>query len=323
MKTIFILLIFFFSLHAVSVENKYTFQGQYTYYDVLTVLASPSKRSISGNNDVLQMKRYFYVDNESFTVCVEIIKNNLIQDGYDLTLTSNFFLIKKTLPFADTIPTYTIYQPFLKKWIFTKDKNEYLNAKQIDLDSFHADSVSRSIVRYRYYKCIFQIRGNTLDSNNNSSFNVANPLSLSYNVPEKNLPSLAIGASVHHSKINDAYNFIRTIIFYLPSDSTLILNFGNESRRSSGKLESERILTESYESVYDGLTLRVTPTSYSLRYRVKTTEINLVGVPDSLVSGSSVFNSNVRNRSFRLFGGKAESAGVFNLTALMEVIPIK
>ena len=73
------------------------------------------------------------------------------------------------------------------------------------------------------------------------------------------------------------------------------------------------ILNESYESVFEGLSLNLSISSLNCTYRVGSTELSLTAVPDSSVYGSSSIGKTNRKTSFRFFKMKTEEKNEFLL----------
>jgi len=324
MKNIFFIIIAFnFSVNGI--ENRYTFKGEFSYIDVLTSLASPSGRSIIGDNNYLNSKRIFHIDNKPFSIAIEQIKTLSKIDGFSLFFDSSSIIIESF--FNDSSKsnekkTYKVFLPFANRYLITENYQEYLNAKQIDLEKHKSDSLLLidSILNKQYYKCVLYINGVTTQKVFTHGVSTNENFSLSLNVPNiKTSLNMNLGISANFLKNDDRFNFSRRLVFYVPADSFIILNLGNEIRRSNGKIESEKILTETFESIYDGLSIKVSSKFYFLKYRVSTTEVSLTGVPGDTVSGFSSFDSELLTKTGYFFRRRGSNGGTLWITSYLEV----
>jgi hypothetical protein len=74
-----------------SKENNYTFNGEFTYLEILSALSFPTQRSVLGYSDILQLKRNFTIVNKNFFVAVDHVNKNLLTDGYKISFDENSF----------------------------------------------------------------------------------------------------------------------------------------------------------------------------------------------------------------------------------------
>ncbi|NLM66444.1 MAG: hypothetical protein GX180_04625, partial [Enterococcus sp.] len=67
-----------------AMENKYTFDGEFTYNQVLNALALKTKRSVLGDQAGIDLKRIWHIIDQPFKIAVEHINLNMRSDGYRL-----------------------------------------------------------------------------------------------------------------------------------------------------------------------------------------------------------------------------------------------
>jgi len=330
-----ILLIFVVCLSAFSFENLYTFSGDYSYGTVLNALAIKTSRSVLGATTGLELKRHFDIYKKPFFIAVEHVAKNAMTDGYVLDYDSSCFYLVKNLDSmrigknGDT--SYTVYLKFAKRYLITKDRQEYLNAKEVDIEGHKKDSLMKyeedslkRMIKWNYvYKCDLYIIGSTADSESYVGVNVPGQVGFNVRIYPFNLLFNQLELSGGWDKMYDTLNFRRHIIFYIRSDSSENLIFGNDIRQVNSQMTSSTgAVTTTYEDVYDGLYLNASPSFYKLTYRINTNQITLTGVKDSLIVGSSVFKDDRRERNWGIFTNRTKSGVMFYLASMMHCCKI-
>lgn len=316
-KNISIFLLFVMSIYAF--ENKYTIIGEMSYYEVFKILADNSNRSINGVSSALGLVRNFHIDNRPFTSAIEQIKKDLKTDGYRLVYDSLSFDIYDTIsPSRDS--SRSIFLPFSKRWRVTSKKEEILNAI-IDDSLEHNELIAKeNLKKKKLYEFTAVLVGTNLSSEKVKGIILPQILSIDLSVVPYSMPTFKINFGATKNDYEDSLNFCRNYKFYF-RDSLNVYRFGTESRRVNSRIESEKILSENYESVYDGLTLRVTPYGYFLSYRVGNTNIDLSGVSDSICYGYSDVKTQSTSHTFYL-PKKSFSKNTFSLFCVATIRPI-
>lgn len=321
MKNKILIIVLFSIVNTFSIENKYTIDGEYTYLEALTAIVKTSKRSIVGSEKALNIKRNFYIDNARFSDAVLMMQKNLYTDGYKLTLDTNMLYIASIdSTKEDKEKIYTVYQEYQQKYIVTTNLQEFLNAKYNDKlkqkeDSLKNDKEIRSQIKYI---ATLEIVGETTEKNKLKGIKV-DPVKININLRDlKNIPLSTI-LEFRNEKSDERYNFSRKIKTFIIGDTSQHLTFGNEIRRESAVLESDRSLQKTYETYYDGLTLYLKKDFYKIRYRVGSSEINLLGIPDSLVFGSVDVERTNKGLMYGFLPFKGSNESTFNLYARLTM----
>jgi len=317
-------MIVFFLLYSVSfsVENRYTIKGEYPYKYVLSILAEKSKRSVLGQSAILNTTRHFDINDKTFFTAVDHVRKNLYTENFSLSLDSSCFYVRQIVP--DTIlpekaVTYEIFQPFKKRWVSTTDREQYLNALHLDNEEFLLDSIKRN---KRLFLVDLKISGFVDSYGKFSGVKMSDLFSLDVEILPGRIPRFQTGVSFGRSRATDSLRFSRGFRIFV-TDTNKIYHFGNEIRRTSGKMQTENILTENYESVYDGLTFSLSDTLiYNVSYRINGINIELSGISDSLCYGSADFNQNGRKSSF-FVPSVSGSIQTFYLASKATIIPLK
>lgn len=95
--------------------------------------------------------------------------------------------------------------------------------------------------------------------------------------------------------------------------------FGSEIRRQDLQISDNNVIRTSFESIYDGLSLKIEPDNYKLRYRIENNEIMISGIPDSIIYGSSVIDQIEKRRAFYLFRNRQKTKSEFYLITKLHV----
>jgi len=305
------------------IDNLYTFIGQYSYFQVLTVLTEKSKRSVVGNDDALKKIRYFAILDKNYNQVIQNLSISAFEDGYYISSDSISLRIQKIVDHKDTSKVYSIKSPFSDSVIVTENRSEFFNFVRSDsIKSLQRENNLRdSTLSRTCYRLEFDISGSVNDDQNNKGIKISDPISLNANVfPQRNF-SLGVNLSGTLKKIKSRYDFSRKIVVYCIRDTTIRLNFGSEVRRPSVSIESDRVITQSYESVFDGLTIETTPFFYVLKYRVGDSEINITGIPDSTSCGSANVASNDFQSSFFL-PSRQTGGYTYHIASQMRSMPV-
>lgn len=294
--------------------NKYTFKGEISYNEVLTALATKSKRSVVGDNDLLKKERLWYIDDKDFFTAIEHVRKNLFSDGFDVRVDSGSIYIFRpettvVIPIEKPAPTYRIFLPYSRQWLITQSLQDSLNAIIIDSLQYikRLDSLSKPCYQYRIY-----LKGFLKKAGRNRAFYIDDQIRAEFDTRAKKPPFIPFTLNTAYSDLKSSYNFDREIVLF-SDDSSRIYHFGTEIRRVSSKMESQSILTESYETVFDGLTVAFKrPGFFHISYRVGETNIDLSGVPDSLIGGSAIISESYDKRSFRFLPSKQKNLNEFH-----------
>lgn len=326
MKKIIFILLYVNILYAM--ENRYTFEGDFTYNQVLNALAIKTNRSVLGNQEGLELKRGWHIIDKPFSVAVEHVRLNMRSDGYKLDVNEKYLLMEK-IDSTKEEKIYEIYQPLNKKWIVTKDKQQYLNAieedkKQYEIDSIENENKQKRILdslkileeENKIYKCKLRIIGFTINNSQREGVNISEIITAKIS---RNVKQLGIDIDIIAGKHDVKLNFDREIEFYKKGRKEENLIFGNEIRRQDLQISDNNVIRTSFESIYDGLSLKIEPDNYKLRYRIESNEILINGIPDSIIYGSSVIDQIGRKRAFFLFRNSQKIKSEFYLIAKMEV----
>ncbi len=307
-----------------AIENIYTFSGDYTYREVFNSLALKNGRSVLGSSMGLEIRRKFDIYKQPFKIAVDHVKKNLLSDGYKMIYDSSYFYIYKDL---DTLRSeknmdslYTIFLPWAKRYVITKDKQTFLNARQEDEENKKKDSIDNEKDVLYTYKCDLYIVGTTKDTNYSKGFGISDKAQINFNARPFDVYMQEMFINAEYNEMKDSLNFRRHLIFYIRGDSLVSMIFGNEIRRENDKITSSTgAVTVSYESVYDGLLLQVSPEQYDLTYRLSGNQIKLRGIPDSMVVGSSVFHDINKIKSFAIFKKNLMTETVFYLASVIKI----
>ena len=310
-------------------DNVYTFDGDYTYHDILRAMGLKTGRSVLGASIGLELRRNFDICNKPYGVAVDEVRKNLRTDGFLLyDDTACFYVVKldSTQKNKGSDSAYAVYEPYSKMWLITGSKEAFLNAKEIDKEKHlkdsasRVDSVEREGKRRAIYRCDLYIIGSTGSDSSDKGVYVGSPLSVVANVAS--LKGIAVSEVVAGGwdMVRDSLNFRRHLIFYIHGDSSSNLMFGDETRRTNSEITSATgAVSTSYESVYNGLSLDVSHKIYSLTYRLDDNQIKLIGVPDSVVMGSSSFVQDQVSRTWGIFRYHQEQRVLFYFAAVMKV----
>lgn len=326
MKKIIFILLYVNIIYAV--ENKYTFDGDFTYHQVLNALALKTKRSVLGNQEGLELKRKWNIIDKPFSIAVEHVRLNMRSDGYKLDVNEKYLLMDK-IDTTKEEKIYEIFQPNGKKWIVTKDRQQYLNALiddkiQYEIDSIEnenkqkriADSLKILEEEKKIYKCKLRIIGFTINNNQREGVNISEIITAKIS---RNVTQLGIDIDIIAGKHDVKLNFDREIEFYKKGRAEEKMIFGSEIRREDIQISDNNVIRTSFESIYDGLSLKIEPDNYKLRYRIESNEILINGIPDSIIYGSAVIEQIGKKRSFFIFRNRQKIKSEFYLIAKMEV----
>jgi hypothetical protein len=307
-------------------QNTYTLDGIYSYHDALRTLALKSNRSVLGSTSGLEMMRPFDICQKPFDEAVKEVRKNLKTDGYLLYVDTNMFCVVRvdsTLEReeAKKDSIYTVFLPYSKKYLVTANKQEFLNAKENDRESYVKDSTEKyHKSHFNVYKCDMYMIGSTINDSVSRGILLGSPVNLSVSTSSILSTNIELGLVAGDNYIKDSLNFQRHLIFYLHGDSSVTLMFGDESRRSNSVITSATgAVSTSYESIYNGLSLDVTPFKYDLTYRLDANQIKLSGVPGSVVVGSSMFNDIQIQKNWVIFKYKTRSTVLFYFAAFINV----
>jgi hypothetical protein len=326
MRNFFLVLVFLLISLSSAIENFYTFSGDYTYRQVLNAMALKSFRSVLGSSEALELKRHFDIYQKPFFTALRHIGKNLKTDGYLLFDDStSLYVVKNDSGVSEKIdePEYKIYLPFAKRYLITKNREEYLNATQKDIEANLAkikeDSLWAIDKVLKIYKCDLYLVGSTSDSVKNWGTKASDEIGFAVTPYPFQAGFNSIGFSAGFNKMFDTLNFKRHIVFYIRGDTTARLIFGNNIRQVNAQITSNTgAVTTSYEDIYDGLSLVASPSVYSLTYRINSNQITLSGISDSAIMGSSMFVENNSKKSWWLFRNKTKSAKLFYLSSLLR-----
>lgn len=314
MRTLIILLSICFICF--SAENNYTFVGKFSYLEILNALSTKTGRSVLGSSECLDLVREWVVQERPFTVAVDHVRKNLYSDGYYLRYDTTYFYVDKIVPDtpAVVVPPVQrkVYLPYSKKWLVTNDLQSYLNAIPLDSIQYMADSLKRVNNVYRYSLLVL---GTTYTKDFNASIYFDEMLKINFNISPPRYPDISLGLNAALHETNSEYNFFRQIVFY-SGDSLRTFHFGTEFRRTSGKMQSQNILSETYESVFDGLTIETKGSGvFSLNYRIDNASIELSGVPDSIIYGSAIISEQKKRKSLLFIPSRNNSSNQFSIIA--------
>lgn len=315
-----------------AIENKYTFDGEFSYNQILSALAKKTNRSVLGNQYGIDLIRKWHIIEQPFSVAVEHIRLNMRSDGYKLDVNEKYLLMEK-IDSTKEEKIYEIYQPISKKWIVTKDKQQYLNAltddkKQYEIDSIENENNQKRILdslkiieeEKKIYKCKLRIIGFTINKNNRAGVNISDLVTAKLN---RNIPQIEIDIDIMSGQNDVKLNFDREIEFYKKGQKVDNMIFGSEIRRQNLQISDNNVIRTSFESIYDGLSLTIEPDNYTLRYRIESNEILISGIPDSVIYGSSVIDQIGKRRAFYLFRNRQKIKSEFYLVAKMTLEEVK
>ena len=212
-----------------AVENEYTFDGKFTYEEVLKSIATLSKRSVIGSTEALNIYRTFYINRKKFSTAIEQINKNLVTDGYFLTYNENEILVTKMIEEKGIDTVYQVYMPYANRYIVTKDKQEFLNAKKIDRENFIIDSLE-SAKKDTIYEVDIFILGYTSIFSKSTGIDINNSFGINLDVNDKKLTVNGVTIDVSNIKTNDDKNFVRNIKTFFHKDTSISLIFGSENR---------------------------------------------------------------------------------------------
>jgi hypothetical protein len=322
-----------------SKENNYTFNGEFTYLEILSALSFPTQRSVLGYSDILQLKRNFTIVNKNFFVAVDHVNKNLLTDGYKISFDENSFYILKNDTMNQEIDSkYKIFLPYSKQWVLTNDKQLYLNSIESDKKLQISDSIKKYEIEMKLrdslqvenksnqiYKCVLHIIGFTEQNSKQDGIDVPNLINANFNITvgkKIEMPTINFDVSAVSGKKDDKTNFDRKIVVYCRGDSLIDLVFGSEIRRVNSAISDNNIIKTQYESIYDGLTIKLSRSFYKLTYKLGNDEISLSGVPNQVSSGSSFIEQKTKKRNLLLFRFTTKSNIKFNLISKLEVTQI-
>ena len=334
-----IILIYVLIISGYSKENNYTFNGEFTYLEILSALSSPTQRSVLGYSDILQLKRNFTIVNKNFFVAVDHVNKNLITDGYKISFDENSFYILKNDTINQEIDSkYKIFLSYSKQWVLTNDKQLYLNSIENDKKLQTSDSIKNyEMIKKindsllvenesnKIYKCVLHIIGFTEQNSKQEGIDVPNLINANFNITlgkKIEMPTINFDVSAVSGKKDDKTNFNRQIVVYCRGDSLIDLIFGSEIRRVNSNISDNNVVKTQYESIYDGLTVRLTRSFYRLTYKIGNDQISLSGVPNQVSSGSSFIEQKTKKRNLLLFRFNTNSNIKFNLISKLEVTQI-
>ncbi len=337
MKQIILICIMIISVF--SKENNYTFNGEFTYLEILSALSFPTQRSVLGYSDILQLKRNFTIVNKNFFVAVDHVNKNLLTDGYKISFDENSFYILKNDTMNQEIDSkYKIFLPYSKQWVLTNDKQLYLNSIESDKKLQISDSIKKYEIEMKLrdslqvenksnqiYKCVLHIIGFTEQNSKQDGIDVPNLINANFNITvgkKIEMPTINFDVSAVSGKKDDKTNFDRKIVVYCRGDSLIDLVFGSEIRRVNSAISDNNIIKTQYESIYDGLTIKLSRSFYKLTYKLGNDEISLSGVPNQVSSGSSFIEQKTKKRNLLLFRFTTKSNIKFNLISKLEVTQI-
>lgn len=339
MNTI-ILLLNIVIVNGTSIENKYTFEGDFTYQEILNEFAAPTKRSVLGYSEILNTKRNFKINDKIFSIAMDQINKNLNTDGYKLLTDENcFYIIKNDTIKPEKTYKYSTMLPYSNMWELTDDKEEYLNAKEKDKQKYikdslqneysnikKNDSLEKKSERKKIYKCELKIIGYTEKNIKQDGIDVANLINgnLDFQIGKKiEMPNINLNINAVSGKTDDKLNFQREIIVYCKGDTVENLVFGSEIRRVNSAISDNNVVKTEYESIYDGLSIKLSSKIYEMIYKIGSDQITLVGVPDSMVCGSSIVEQKTKKRNLLLFRYAVNSHVKFNLISILKVTEVK
>jgi hypothetical protein len=318
------LIVFLLVVKVFGFENVYTFDGEHSYREVLQALCLKSGRSVVGSSSGLNLRREFNIYKKEFHVAFDNVRKDLLSDGYLLNQDSSCVEVVRDVDSEshgkgkDSV--YEVYLKYKKRYLITTSREEYLNAREEDLECKISDSV-KAVRRWVYiYKCDLYLIGSTLNNGKNMGVLFGPDVKLGINVYPFSVGLSGVGFDAEFEKVVDSLNFRRHIIFYLKGDSAQSLIFGTDIRQVNSTLTSSTgAVSTNYEDVYDGLNLVCGPVTYRLTYRINQNQITLTGLRDSLVVGSSVFDERSKTKSWFVSGLNYGSATTFYLGSLLKV----
>lgn len=287
-------------------ENVYSFSGMQSYNSVLSSLAYSTKRSVLGSTDILMSTRYWKITDKKFSDVISHVKKNADVDGYVLEVSSKYFLIyrkdtsdnKVIVQNDDTLYYYT--SPYTGITQSTSDFAEYKNFHILDSIQYYSN-----LNKQKFQKIVVDIIGftdNFVRSNgikfDGQLFGVTfNDIVLPNNtnsIATLNLPEFLLELKNTDSR----YNFYRRMVFYMPLDTSLTFRFASEERREQGVTQSNGIVTTKYESVFNGLTITIKDSVYSALYRLKDTDLSLMGLLGYQTEASAQITQETRSKLF-------------------------
>jgi hypothetical protein len=302
-------------------ENKYTFQGVFTYMDVLKAISIKTERSVVGSNECLTLSRTFEINNKTFTTAMEQIKHNINADGYEIKYDQNTIYVNKKLETSDTGKVwYQVYLPYQNKYVVTYEREKYLNALIEDTKLKENDSIN-SIKIDTVYKYEFLIVGILESKQKSIGIDINSSIGIAMQMFPKNISQVNLFLKAFIGNEENDYNFTRKIVTY-SSDTTINLVFGSEIRRINTVVSDNNVVRTQYESVYDGLIIKTTKNGYYLQYRAMDNQINIVGIPDSTISGESTFQTKIKRSKFHIFRSKENNNDKFSLYSKLVITPI-
>lgn len=298
-----------------SEENKYTISGDYTYSEVLNALGTKTKRSVLGSSEALNLKRRFDIYDKKFSTAIDHINKNLFTDGYILYSDTSCFYIK-SLSLQDTninknnSEIYQVYLPYSKRYIVTKEKEVYLNALQKDKENYIYDSINNEY-NNRYYKIVFEVLGFTDEKKISKGLDVGDKIGIkiSKDIIDA-IKDLNINFSYENIKQSSVYNFYKNIETYTDKDTSYLF-FGNEVRRVNSQITNDKVVSNNYESVMEGITLKINKKHYNMIYKTASDQINIMGISDSLLICQYKINDNVYNNKYRYINNYRNSSKIF------------
>lgn len=304
------------------INNKYTFNGDFTYMEILTALANDSKRSILGNSIILMTKRPFYIIEKDFSTCISHLSKNLSTEGFSIFADTGMIFVKQiNNDTSKEQKEYKVFSKYTKMWTVTTDHEKALNTIAIDSIFYYQQLEKEKPAKM--YQVIFDIIGYNKSGSKDYSFSFDKSMRIDIPLLPFDKPRFSTGFNILAEKKDGMLNFTKKIILYV-TDTASIFHFGSEIRRSSAKIQTDRILTESYESVFDGLTLTIqAPYFYRLTYRVDDVTIDLNGVPDSLVQGSATFKYQSSGKNLLIIPARSNSTTDFIVSAIMKINEMK
>lgn len=303
-------------------ENTYTFIGDYSNREILVALAEHTKRSVVGSNEGLNLVRTWNIDDKRFTIAIDHVRKNLYTDGYFIDVDTACFYLRKIV--ADTIAPekeifYEVFQPNKRKWIVTKNREEYLNAKFEDAKFYSEDSLKKI---KRIYSVNLEVLGFFSSGESFAGMAIDKIFNLDFNFYPMRPPTIAFRFQTGYNKQSSNGSFRRQFKIFV-SDTNKVHHFGKETRRVNSRIESEKILTEQYESVYDGLTFRLIDSiSYYASYRINDVTIEVSGVSDSVSLGSASYGLHSKAKSL-LFPSRNTGDEFFNVAVRAKVVKIR
>ena len=318
-----IIMVIIIAANAENIVNKYEIVGEATYFDVLSVVTEKSQRSVLGEKEKLREKRDWNIRKKDFGTVIDQIRKNLDVDGYDLLVNDNEVIVRKR---GEKKPEeYEVYMPNKRRYLLTNNKQEYKNALLLDEDYGSADSIKKWIEKEgkKRYRIELHVIGYEAKKQSGYELMIESPIEIGVEIGENfKRPRFSTGLNIEKRDERDRYDFNRKMIFYVSGDTNYVtLNFGSETRRVNGRIESQQVVTESYESVFDGLTVRYYPRErfYNLKYRVGASEINLTGVPGRVITGSARIATEAKYRAFYIFPGKNNGYVDYQIEAILSL----